>query len=231
MADNICFGVLNEKEMDPENLANDPFFLTFLDKSDLLGPLLELGRKWPDRWWTFWATCRPTRCFSNKARPDPTNCPISRSWWKKCGVKKLHQLSAGDRTALLDLALRFIPGRHNIVGLPRILESMILNGRAMFREMIQKDRPDAVSFYTMPAYIQSRSILTNIFFGEAKTRNPAALEKINQSIVHLLIEEDLLETIIKIGLEFDAGSKGDKLSGGQRQKIAIGRTFLKSPKS
>jgi ABC-type multidrug transport system fused ATPase/permease subunit len=46
----------------------------------------------------------------------------------------------------------------------------------------------------------------------------------------LLIAEDFLETVIEIGMQFDVGSKGDKLSGGQRQKLAIARTFLKNPR-
>jgi ABC-type multidrug transport system fused ATPase/permease subunit len=62
-----------------------------------------------------------------------------------------------------------------------------------------------------------------------KTFNPKAQEKINQSIVHLLIEEDFLETVIEIGMQFEVGSKGDKLSGGQRQKLAIARALLKRP--
>jgi ABC-type multidrug transport system fused ATPase/permease subunit len=59
--------------------------------------------------------------------------------------------------------------------------------------------------------------------------NPQAQEKINQSIVHLLIEEDFLETIIEIGMQFEVGSKGDRLSGGQRQKLSIARALLKEP--
>ena len=77
--------------------------------------------------------------------------------------------------------------------------------------------------------IQS-TILNNIFFGKMKTVNPRAQEKINQSIIQLLIEEDFLETILEIGMQFEVGSKGDKLSGGQRQKLAIARAFLKQPR-
>jgi ABC-type multidrug transport system fused ATPase/permease subunit len=63
-----------------------------------------------------------------------------------------------------------------------------------------------------------------------KTVNPRAQEKINQSIIHLLVEEDFLETIMEIGMQFEVGSKGDRLSGGQRQKLAIARAFLKKPR-
>ena len=230
VADNICFGALNEKEMDPKNLANDPFFREFLDKSDLYGPLLELGAEMARQVVDILGDLPSDQLFFEQSPAGPHELPLLKALVEKMRRKNLHQLDPEDQRAVLDLALRFIPGRHNIVGLPKILERLILGGRAMFREKIQKEKPIAVSFYKMPAYIQNRSVLTNIFFGEAKTRKPLALEKINKSIVHLLIEEDLLETIVKIGLEFHAGSKGDKLSGGQRQKIAIGRTFLKSPK-
>jgi ABC-type multidrug transport system fused ATPase/permease subunit len=72
--------------------------------------------------------------------------------------------------------------------------------------------------------------LNNIFFGKNKETNPEAQEKIYQSIIQLLIEEDLLETIIEIGMYYQVGTKGDKLSGGQQQKLAIARIFLKHPR-
>jgi ABC-type transport system involved in cytochrome bd biosynthesis fused ATPase/permease subunit len=143
---------------------------------------------------------------------------------------KLHQLSAENQEKLLALALRFTPGRHKMAALPEVLEKLILEGRSLFREKISEDDPAAISFYDMSAYIYSQTILNNIFFGKTKTESPQAQEKINQSIIQLLIAEDLLETVIKIGMDFQVGSKGDKLSGGQRQKLAIARTFLKDPK-
>jgi ABC-type polar amino acid transport system ATPase subunit len=142
---------------------------------------------------------------------------------------KLHRLSSQDRTDLLRLALRYTPGIHKMVGLPTILEDLILEGRALFREKISSDEPGAFTFYQISEYIYSQTILDNIFFGKTKTVNPQAEEKIDQNIIQVLIEEDLLETIVGIGMEFQVGSKGDRLSGGQRQKLAIARVFLKAP--
>ena len=78
-------------------------------------------------------------------------------------------------------------------------------------------------------YIHSQTILNNILFGKTMTEKTEAREKIDQSIIQLLIEEDLLETIVEIGMQFQVGTKGDRLSGGQRQKLAIARSFLKKP--
>jgi ABC-type multidrug transport system fused ATPase/permease subunit len=72
--------------------------------------------------------------------------------------------------------------------------------------------------------------LNNILFGKPKTEKQDAQEKIDKSIIQLLIEEDLLERIVEIGMQFQVGQKGDRLSGGQRQKLAIARAFLKAPR-
>jgi ABC-type transport system involved in cytochrome bd biosynthesis fused ATPase/permease subunit len=143
--------------------------------------------------------------------------------------QRLHQIGEGEQRRLLELALRFAPGRHKMVSLPQLLERLILEGRALFREMISQDDPAAFSFYKESEYILSQSILNNIFFGKTKTTGQKGQDKIDQSIIQLLIEEDLLERIVKIGMQYSVGSKGDRLSGGQRQKLAIARSLLKSP--
>jgi ABC-type bacteriocin/lantibiotic exporter with double-glycine peptidase domain len=75
----------------------------------------------------------------------------------------------------------------------------------------------------------TQSILTNIFFGKLKEESANAREKINTCIHQLLIEEEFLEDIIEMGMQHSVGTKGENLSGGQRQKLAIGRILLKKP--
>jgi ABC-type multidrug transport system fused ATPase/permease subunit len=90
--------------------------------------------------------------------------------------------------------------------------------------------PGLFNFYEETKYLPNQSILNNIFFGKIRPGLPGAQDLINQSITHLLIEEDFLETVAKIGMDFHVGNMGDKLSGGQRQKLAIARVLLKQPK-
>jgi ABC-type phosphate transport system ATPase subunit len=172
----------------------------------------------------------PERVFFEQSPIPAEELDDYRAIVGRLGKLKLHQLSPGDRSKLLELALRFTPGVHKMVGLPDILQELMLEGRALFREMISRDDLEAFTFYQAAEYIYSETILGNILFGKTKTVNPQAEEKINQSIIQVLIEEDLLETIVEIGMEFQVGSKGDNLSGGQRQKLAIARVFLKAPR-
>jgi ABC-type transport system involved in cytochrome bd biosynthesis fused ATPase/permease subunit len=171
----------------------------------------------------------PDNVFFEQSPIAPDELNEYKELASRLGKVKLHQLSPQDRMYLLRLALRFTPGIHKMVGLPSILEDLILEGRALFKEKISEDDPAAVTFYRADKYIYAQTILDNILFGKTKAFSPKGEEKINQAIIQVLIQEDLLETIVDIGMEFQVGSKGDNLSGGQRQKLAIARVFLKAP--
>jgi len=230
VAENLTFGAPNKSEFANQNLAKSEYFLNFLSKADLTRPLLSLGIN----------LCRQTVDILGNLPPDAVffeQSPINADELEEFKIleehlrkKRLHELNAEDRHKLLELALRFTPGTHKMAALPEILEMLILEGRALLRQKIAEDDPGAFTFYQMSEYIYSQTILNNIFFGKTKTSNPKAQEIINQSIIQLLIEEDFLEAIIEIGMHYQVGTKGDKLSGGQQQKLAIARIFLKAPR-
>jgi ABC-type dipeptide/oligopeptide/nickel transport system ATPase subunit len=224
------FGAPNREEFAAENLARNSFFLEFLRQADLMRPLLSLGAELSTQTVDVLGNLPPEAVFFEQSPISPEELDDYKVLVGELKKKRLHQLSEQEKEKLLELALRFTPGRHKLVGLPQMLEKLILEGRFLLRERIPADDPDALTFYNVSEYIYSETILNNILFGKTKTTNSQAQEKIDQSIIQLLIEEDLLETIVEIGLQFQVGSKGDRLSGGQRQKLAIARSFLKAPR-
>ncbi len=230
IAANLTFGSPNVESFTLQNLAVNDYFLRFLDKADLTRTLLTLGAELCRQTVDILGNLPPEKVFFEQSPIRADELDEYKMLATRLAKTRLHHLSPDDRTGLLRLALRFIPGVHKMVGMPSILEELILEGRALFKESISKDDPGALTFYQASEYIYSQTILDNIFFGKTKIVNPQAEEKIDQSIIQVLIEEDLLETIVEIGMEFQVGSKGDRLSGGQRQKLAIARVFLKAPR-
>lgn len=230
LAKNLTFGFANDDSFKGENLSQNEDFRDFLNEIGLTSPLLAFGA----------ALCNQTVEILG-------NLPSDSSFFEQSPIlaeelddykllaehlKKttLNRLTPLQQQQILDLALRFIPGRHKMMALPVALQRQILAARVNFRQRMTSKAPDAYSFYRKNEYILSHSILNNIFFGRLKTVNPQIQDRIYEQIVQLLIGEDLLESMVEIGMQFQVGSKGDRLSGGQRQKLAIARTFLKKPR-
>jgi len=230
IAENLTFGAANREEFSPVRLSRNDYFTKFLGDEDLLRLLINIGVQLARQTVDILGNLPPDNVFFEQSPMSAEELPAYRQVLEQLRRRQTRELASNDYLRLLDLALRFTPGIHKMVGMGEDLQKLLLEKRARFRANISRDLPDAFSFYSSHEYIYSQTILNNIFFGKTKSASPQAQEVITQNIIQLLIERDLLETIVEIGMHYNVGTNGDKLSGGQRQKLAIARVFLKAPK-
>ena len=92
----------------------------------------------------------------------------------------------------------------------------------------QKAGPAKTEFtpFCINHYLYSRSLQDNIIFGTVIDRD-LVRERLSEVAADELNRYGLLDYIMDIGLDFHVGSKGDNLSGGQKQKLALARALLK----
>jgi ABC-type multidrug transport system fused ATPase/permease subunit len=140
------------------------------------------------------------------------------------------ELPTENKELLLRGALLFRPGSHKLAAIDDRLKAQILKARRLFREQLASRAPGAVALFDPDRYAASQSLLNNIVFGKVTSDLPQIQERITQRIVQLLIESDRLEAVVSLGMQFEVGSRGDRLSGGQRQKLSIARALLKRPR-
>ncbi|MEJ5359866.1 MAG: ABC transporter ATP-binding protein/permease [Desulfobacterales bacterium] len=230
IAENLLFGSARRPEFEPARLAANDWMVDFLAREALLHRLVNVGIRLARQTVDILGNLPPERVFFAQSPMSAEELPLFRRTLEQLRRRSPEQLSRQETLRLLELALRFTPGTHKMLELGDEFRARLLAARARLRREIEGNVPGAVAFYDPEAVVPSQPILKNILFGNTIAARPRMQEQILQTVIQLLIEKDLLEAIVGIGMETDVGTQGDKLSGGQRQKLAIARVLLKSPR-
>ncbi|MBI9080336.1 MAG: ABC transporter ATP-binding protein/permease [Pseudodesulfovibrio sp.] len=226
VAENIAFGAAIQEEFDQEHLHERASFLTFLEDHGLLAHLTVLGETL-------------ARVVTDGMGPEPEHSAFATSPIPENSYgeyqKVANRLDSGEPLSdeeqglILKLALCYIPGIHRQIDLDKGFANRVVKSRPDFIDLVNTEFPGAFSFFKADKYIESLNIQDNILFGRVRTDAVGAEDDINHRIMQALIMQASLEPVAEMGLNFEVGSMGDRLSGGQRQKVALARTFLKNP--
>jgi energy-coupling factor transporter ATP-binding protein EcfA2 len=228
VAENLLFGSAVDNRFSVKELPRNPLFIRFLEQTDLLEPLTALGLRF---------AIRITETTDDQG-PLPPNLPITRKALEsllrgtdtEAAVQRPpKRLEKRDQRRFLNLALHYVPAFHEPAGLSESLARRLVEGRIGLKKRLESEAPEAVRGYDPNRYIPEATIQENIIFGRITTERSAAKTRITKMINRLLVETELLEAIIEIGMEFEVGRGGENLSGGQRQKLALARALLKKP--
>lgn len=229
VAENLMFGPSLQASVTAELPEKDEF-IRFLKKAELLEPLLQLGTQLIEALIKLYDNRSSEKEASQILEFIPPDAvreykAILYHMKKRQG----RHINRKKRRKILQAALQFVPKKHIFIQPWPQLTERIIQARALFKKTMCALRPDDIRFCAPSDYLYGQSILTNLLYGKLKDDSAAAQEKLNTVVMRLLIGKEFLEEIVAMGMQYQVGSKGANLSGGQQQKLAIARTFIKNP--
>ena len=109
------------------------------------------------------------------------------------------------------------------------IRDRILEARRVFAAGLSEDLRASVELFSAERYNTASSLQDNILFGKVAYGQADASNRVGEALAEVIEAESLRDAVIEVGLDFEVGVGGARLSPGQRQKVGLARTLLRRP--
>jgi len=230
LAENILFGTPTKREYRSDRLAENPVLREVLKEQDLTVDFAKMGLSIARTMVELFADLPPGHPFFEQySFISDDDLPDFRSLVARSDASGVEALSEDEFQRLLTLPFAYVEARHRLGLVDDAMRTRLLGARRHFREALDEADPGAVEFYRSDAYNAAADLQDNILFGRVAYGKAQAQEIVGDAITELLDGMGLRDTVIQIGLEYQVGVGGKRLSSVQRQKLGLARALLKNP--
>jgi len=233
LGENLLFGTPLDASFESEALATQPDFLAVLRAKGMEAELVAMGRKVAETMVELFAGLPAGHEFFDRfSFIAADDLPVYQAILTRTvplADGSLPAIDEEDRARLLSLPLKLVDARHRLGLIDKDFKARAL----AVRKALHGDLPEAarakIAFFDPDSYNAAASIQDNILFGRVAYGQAKAQATVGQTIREVLDALALRERVFEIGLDFQTGVAGSRLSAPQRQKLAIARALVKRP--
>ncbi|MFX4220185.1 MAG: ABC transporter transmembrane domain-containing protein [Thalassobaculum sp.] len=230
LAENLLFGTPVGPAFQPDTIAAHPYVRSTLAQVGLTDDLLKIGRDVAETMVELFADLPSDHeFFAQFSFISPDDLPEFQALLTRVERVGVDGVSEEDRARLLSLPFKLIPARHRLGMLDTDIQARVLEARVVFARDLPEELQDSVAFFSADAYNAAASLQDNILFGKIAYGQADSAARVGAVIGSVLDDLDLRALVIEVGLDFEVGIAGARLSSVQRQKIGIARALLRRP--
>jgi putative ABC transport system ATP-binding protein len=233
VVENLLFGVPADKENSIGMIVRDTFFAKAMAEAGLIELLFDLG----------WRFARNTAELfdGSQSSPEmlkwlthikPEELPEYEQILARTTPDGAHAARRDDLLRLIQLAFEYVEPTYRFGLLDDERQQRLTAGRKVLAERLPPALRDLIQTYDPEVYMNNATLGENILFGKVNRRFVRAEEKIENLMRSAL--RDLFarnpaarEQVMSVGLEYDIGPGGRRLTLVQRQKVALARALIR----
>ena len=230
VAENLLFGSPVGDGFDMERLAQHSYVLEVLERAGLTDQFLQMGYQVAATMVELFADLPPDHeLFQQFSFISADDLPDYQALLQRADKSNLGALGADDRNRLMSLPFKLIVARHRLGVIDDGFKASIVEARAVFHDGLPEALNGAVEFFEPDRYNAAANLQDNILFGKIAYGQAQAQERVGALISEVVEELGLRNAVAEVGFGFQVGVAGSRLSGQQRQKLALARAILKRP--
>ncbi len=228
VGENLLFGSMRRPMMTNRKLAAHPYFRSVLRENDLYIDLYTMGLEIAANAVELFEDLPPDHPFFQQLTfMTADDIPAYQVLLQKLQGRGIDAASADERTSIIRLSFSYIEPRHRFGLLNSELMAKIVDARARFHKDMPDDLKAVIERYDPERFISSATLLDNVLFGRIGFTQADGSDRIRTILRDLFDRLGLFESVLSIGMDFDVGSGGKRLTNVQRQKLNVARALLK----
>ncbi len=228
VGENLLFGTLKRPQMTNRKLAAHPYFQQLFTQTGLNTDLYDMGLEIAENAVELFTDLPPDHPFFQQLTfMTPEDIPTYEALLQKLNGKGFSAASLDERAAIIRLSFSYIEPRHRFGLLTQTLMEKIVTTRVKFYEHIPADLAEVIERYDPERFTASATLMDNVLFGRIAHQQANAPERIHSIMYDVFERLGMQDSVLSIGLDFDVGSGGKRLTNVQRQKLNLGRALLK----
>ena len=228
VAENLLFGTPVSESFETSRLAENQLLIGILEEEGLCDVLLDMSLSIARTMVEIFADLPPGHPFFEQfSFIEADELPDFRVLVQRIEKSGTGVLGEEDRRRMLGLPFRYIEARHRLGLIDDTLGARIVGVRGAIAERINETDPGAVEFYRPEGYNAAASLQDNILFGRLAFGQAKAEETVGRVVGEVLKDLGLRSIVLEVGLDYQVGIGGKRLTNSQRQKLAIARALMK----
>jgi putative ABC transport system ATP-binding protein len=228
VGENLLFGSPIGPELAGSAIGRNDYFISVATRSGIDRQLYDMGMEIAENAVDLFSDLPPDHPFFQQLTfMTADDIPQYQLLLQRLKGRPYDEVAREDRIRIIRLSFLYIEPRHRFGLLTPELMAKVVAVRKEFHAGLPDSLKGAIEPYDPQRFTASATLLDNVLFGRISHKYTDGSERIRSIILDLLKTQGLYENALTIGLGYNVGVGGRRLTSVQRQKLGLARAVMR----